>query len=288
MRELFRGKIWIILLALIALVGLDVLASGLSSMQFDQPTNSGGLETIFNFSELVKTEEDVTTLNWVRYLVPVAIVIIFLLFLGPIKPQTSNDLIKQLLKFAVFTFVAMLFMGRIGQNNPFLTGAESTTTASSSQSGLESFTPPTPSENFEFWITALIIVVVGTAAIFLVNRLIDRFIQPKNSLDEIANIARSTLQELSAENISDNAIIQCYVRMNAAVNEWKGITRKEEMTPAEFARELVHAGLPGDAVQTLTRIFERVRYGGHGTGPNEIKEAVTCLTDILKACQARQ
>ena len=59
------------------------------------------------------------------------------------------------------------------------------------------------------------------------------------------------------------------------------------MTPAEFARELIHAGLPGDAVQTLTRIFERVRYGGHGTGPNEIKEAVTCLTDILKACQAR-
>jgi hypothetical protein len=188
----------------------------------------------------------------------------------------------------LFTFVAMLFMGRIGQNNPLLIGAEFTITSSGLQSGLESFTLPTPSENFEFWITALIIVVVGTAAIFLVNRLIDRFIKPKNSLDEIANIARSTLQELSAENVSDNAIIQCYVRMNAAVNEWKGITRKKEMTPAEFAHELVHAGLPSDAVHTLTRIFERVRYGGHGTGPNEIKEAITCLTDILKACQPRQ
>jgi hypothetical protein len=56
------------------------------------------------------------------------------------------------------------------------------------------------------------------------------------------------------------------------------------MTPAEFASRLQEAGLPGDAVRRLTRLFEGVRYGQRKVGPKDVNEAVACLTAILQYC----
>ena len=42
--------------------------------------------------------------------------------------------------------------------------------------------------------------------------------------------------------------------------------------------------LPGDAVRRLTRLFEKVRYGGYRTDSNAVNEAVACLTTILHYC----
>ena len=56
------------------------------------------------------------------------------------------------------------------------------------------------------------------------------------------------------------------------------------MTQAEFAVRLERDGLPADAVKSLTRLFENVRYGGYRTGPKEVNEAVACLTTILNYC----
>jgi hypothetical protein len=56
------------------------------------------------------------------------------------------------------------------------------------------------------------------------------------------------------------------------------------MTPNEFAIRLERAGLPGDAVRRLTRLFEMVRYGDRKSAPKDISEAVTCLNTILHYC----
>jgi hypothetical protein len=56
------------------------------------------------------------------------------------------------------------------------------------------------------------------------------------------------------------------------------------MTPSEFAARLEQAGLPAEPVQRLTRLFEKVRYGGLRSTPTEAEEAVACLRDILHAC----
>ena len=141
---------------------------------------------------------------------------------------------------------------------------------------------------WEFWITALVSVVIGVIAIVIFNRYVDRWFQPKTNLEEIADIARSALDDLSKNKESRNAIIRSYTRMNAAVNQYRGIAREEAMTPSEFASHLEKEGLPGDAINGLTRVFEKVRYGGQSVSAEEVKEAKQCLTSILKACEAKQ
>jgi hypothetical protein len=103
-------------------------------------------------------------------------------------------------------------------------------------------------------------------------------------LDDLANIAQSSLNDLAAGQDWDDVIVNCYARMSEAVSRRRGLIRKETMTPAEFARRLEQAGLPGDPVRRLTRLFESVRYGAKKSSQNEINEAVSCLTAILHHC----
>ena len=127
--------------------------------------------------------------------------------------------------------------------------------------------------------------MLGAATILLVNRFLDRWPAPDEELGEFAKIARSALGELSEEKESKNAIIRCYTSMTRAVNERRGLAREAAVTPAEFAAQLENAGLPRESVQSLTRVFERVRYGGQNAGAEDIQEARHCLTAILKACE---
>jgi hypothetical protein len=103
-------------------------------------------------------------------------------------------------------------------------------------------------------------------------------------LQDIARIAHSSLRDLSNGRESTDVILNCYFRMSDVVADKKRIQRMASMTPAEFALRLESSGLPRDAVQTLTRLFESVRYGSRKAGPKETNEAVACLTAILQYC----
>ncbi|MBI5965142.1 MAG: DUF4129 domain-containing protein [Chloroflexi bacterium] len=286
MKSVSGGKIWIIFLALVALTGLIVLASGMKELKFEPP-HLVKLENLLNLSDAANGSE-IPESSWIRYVFPGMIILIFLLFLGPIRPMTAKDLIKMLLRFSLIAIVAMLVLGGIAQKNSLFNNNEQEATAIPGSSGdPQNFSPPVVSSTWEFWIAALIVVVVSVVLYIVFNRFIDKWFQPKKGLDEIADIARSTLNDLSGKKVSKNTIIGCYVRMNSAVNEYRGITREAAMTPAEFAQHLEHAGLPRDGVQGLTHLFEKVRYGTQNIGTEEIKEAKQCLTSILKACKTR-
>ncbi len=103
--------------------------------------------------------------------------------------------------------------------------------------------------------------------------------------DALAEIAQSALKDIEAGKDWGDAILNSYYRMNRAVADWRGIRRRESMTPAEFADFLVSAHLPREAVDRLTALFERVRYGGKKSTRKDIKEAVDCLTAISDYCQ---
>jgi hypothetical protein len=103
-------------------------------------------------------------------------------------------------------------------------------------------------------------------------------------LDEIARIARSSLRDLSSGRDSSDVIINCYLRMGDVVSTKRHLHRAIAMTPHEFALRLEQAGLPGDAVNRLTRLFEGVRYGDRQSSPRDVNEAVHCLTTILHYC----
>ena len=103
-------------------------------------------------------------------------------------------------------------------------------------------------------------------------------------LHKIARIARSSLNDLSSGRESTDVIMNCYFRMSDVVESKRNLSRGKSMTPAEFASRLEQGGLPSDAVYRLTRLFERVRYGGYRSGTPEVNEAVSCLTTILHHC----
>ena len=119
MKAILRGKNWVIVWGLVALFILILLASGLGEVAFDQPFLAN-LENVYTPKPINSSE--VRAVSWFRYLVIGLVVLLFILFLGPIRPRTSRDLIKQILRFALFAFVTMLFLGRFAQANPFLLG----------------------------------------------------------------------------------------------------------------------------------------------------------------------
>jgi hypothetical protein len=103
--------------------------------------------------------------------------------------------------------------------------------------------------------------------------------------DALAEIARSTLNDIEAGRDWGDAILNSYFRMTRVVSEWRGIRRGLSMTPAEFADYLVSVHLPGEAVYPLTSLFERVRYGDKQSTRKDIQEAVDCLNSILDYCR---
>ena len=143
------------------------------------------------------------------------------------------------------------------------------------------FTPPQVSTWSSFFVAlAFVILLAGVGGwVFWSHRNRDA---PYESL---AGIAQSALNEIEAGRDWGDAILNSYQRMNNAVAEWRGIHRMVSMTPAEFAQYLKSTHLPQEAVSQLTALFERVRYGEKKSTPEDIREAVACLTAILDYCQ---
>lgn len=286
MKAFFGGKTSIILFSLAAIALLIVLASGLEQVKFSAPMMVK-IDNVYALNTPNGDEPDAST-KWFSYIFLAAIIVMFLLFLGPIRPQTTSSLIKRLLLFSVAMFLFMIVMGRFANNSPFMTGEFDTTTASAETTTPQDqgFTlPPEARTSWVFWITVILVVVVCVVGVILLNRFLDKWWKPKE-LDGIAEIARSTLKELSAEKPSKNVIVRCYTRMTAAVNERRGLAREQSTTPSEFAAHLANVGLPREDLEGLTRIFERVRYGAQTVDADEVKEAKKYLSGILKACEA--
>jgi hypothetical protein len=128
---------------------------------------------------------------------------------------------------------------------------------------------------------ALLLIVVAWKGYALWNEWKAPVAQP---LKKIAQIARSSLDDLTAGRESSDVIMNCYYRMSDVVADKKHLERSASMTPGEFAARLEKAGLPSDAVGRLTRLFEGVRYGDHRSGPGEVREAVASLNAILAYC----
>jgi membrane protein implicated in regulation of membrane protease activity len=188
MKSLFTGKVWIILLVFAALIGLIVLASGLNDMKFDAP-NMVKLDNFFRLRDS-SLPEDTDHNPWLRYLVIGMFIVLFLVMLGPVRPQTSKSLLMQLVRLFAFTVIAMVIMSRFARNNPMFS-EEGQADAGTGEIGtqLPSLTPPVVTPQWEFWITALVSVVIGVIAIVIFNRYVDRWFQPKTNLEEIADIA---------------------------------------------------------------------------------------------------
>jgi hypothetical protein len=211
-----------------------------------------------------------------------------LLVASILSPELRKRLIRMFLVFA-FSFWAIFYL----LENELLTLPNLSMGAGAAAGAVAEDIPPLPEfapPDIPDWVNYLVSLGVVVTLLALAWGL-SRWWQRVNSLrispdalDDLAEIARSSLDDLMAGQDWDDVIVGCYARMSAVVSHRRGLQRKEAMTASEFARRLEQAGLPGDPVRRLTRLFESVRYGARKSSQDEIDDATDCLRAILHSC----
>jgi hypothetical protein len=291
MRSLFQDKHWVLFISVLALGALAVLATGLRDVSFSEAQPFGWREA--QRAE-VHPPGPVESLQGMKLqpqiLLWVSLFLLVVLIGVLLSPEMRKRFIRLFIRMAFTYWALYFFLTRYGDSIASLGQALNAAGNGEPASGGEVLPPPVFEPPQE---TAWISYLVGLLFILLLAFLAWRFSRfwreyairaGSKSLDEIAKIARSSLRELSSGRESTDVIMNCYFRMSDVVADKRKLQRGTAMTPAEFAIRLEHAGLPGEAVKKLTRLFESVRYGGRRGGPTEVNEAVACLTTILHYC----
>lgn len=107
--------------------------------------------------------------------------------------------------------------------------------------------------------------------------------QRKPPLELVAKEAEAALADIRAGAAVNNVVLRCYLDMSRALARQRGLARQEGMTPREFEDVLIAQALPPTSVKRLTRLFERVRYGGQEATERDKQEAVSALEEIVAA-----
>jgi hypothetical protein len=100
-------------------------------------------------------------------------------------------------------------------------------------------------------------------------------------IDQVGSEAEKAWQALKTGLDLREVIIQCYRRMSLALEQERGIERKDFMTTGEFENLLESAGIPHEPIHQLTRLFEAVRYGNWQPNPADEQSAIQCLEAII-------
>jgi hypothetical protein len=136
--------------------------------------------------------------------------------------------------------------------------------------------------------TTIGIVVAVAFASWTLWRYRTKLLNRRPPLEIITDEVAATLADIrSGANLRD-AVMRCYYDMGQALRKGLGLVRQEGMTPREFEEVLKQSGLPGSSVEQLTRLFEKVRYGGQVASEQDKHEAVTCLEAIVLAAAGQQ
>jgi hypothetical protein len=290
MRSLLEKKSLVLFLSVLALGALTVLSVSLQGVSFGaaQPIGQEQAEQAARPSQLLPplTPEAVQSqiVLWVALIVLIMLVGILL------SPEGRKRMLRILLRLG-FTALALYFLfSRYPEMFDILDpesqgqGPRPPNVGAGQSVPPPEFTPPQETPLLSYAVSLLIIlglVFLGWRAYRVWQALNQR---SSRSLQDLARIARSSLHDLSDGRETTDVIMNCYFRMSDAVADRKNLQRGSSMTPAEFASRLQEAGLPGEAVRRLTRLFEGVRYGQRKAGPKDVKEAVACLTAILQYC----
>lgn len=289
MRSFFQKKFAIVLLAALALGALTILARSLDQVPFNQAQHYR-MDATDNAPVSAQEVRDIfgETPIWKQILVLALITLMLVLLLLLLSPEFRKKLLRMLLRFVVIvagTFLFLRFYGsqlfalqqmiaQVGEQAPPVDAQP-----------LPAFQPPHISPTFSY-LVSFGFALLWIAVMWGLYRGWQKYValNTKKPLDEIANIARSSLHDLSSGRDSSDVIINCYLRMSDVVADKRRLRREIAMTPQEFALRLERAGLPGEAVRRLTRLFEMVRYGDRKSAPKDVSEAVSCLNTILHYC----
>lgn len=130
-------------------------------------------------------------------------------------------------------------------------------------------------------ITLVIVAVIGGLIWLFWPRNRDR--HAISALDLLTDEAQSALDDLRAGADVRDTVLRCYAEMSRVLREARGVRRGEDVTAREFEQQLRGAGMGDEHIQRLTRLFERVRYGGRASSQRDALEAEDCLFALVQS-----
>ena len=139
------------------------------------------------------------------------------------------------------------------------------------------------------WGTIVILALILALILVGVVRFLLRYRTAQPSpLADLAEQAEDAAEAIRAGADLRDTVMLCYYRMSQTLQEQRGIWRERAMTPREFETYLVRSGIPGEHVQRLTRLFEKVRYGAKTIGVEDERQALSSLGAIVEYCRSVQ
>lgn len=291
MRSFLKSKPLIFLLAVTGLAALVLLSSALRDVSFHGGEALGVREVQSVSQPMAKFINSIDNMPlWKAVLIWAIVFLIFVLMTLVLSPALRRQLVRLFFRFTLLGLLIFLLIRYFRDTFTNLVLPEAAAAAQPPLQGGEVEVPVFEAPPASPWLSLAVSLVVAVVLVMLVWGLVrwwDRrakFLALQRPLEDIAQIARESLDNLEAGRAWDDVILESYFRMSQAVEKRRGLFREGAMTPSEFAARLEKAGLPGDAVRRLTRLFESVRYGARTSTENEIREATVCLTAILNYC----
>lgn len=273
-------------LGLSGIAALLILASGLEALEFKPPRILPRRpQGEFDAGALVAQAQRSSLLDQIMFIV---VMIIFLAVIFSLLDKEIRAWLVRVIPRAIVIAIFVMFMMNALQPPQAAAPIEATPITAESAPPPElpdipEMTPQSFGDTFAYGISFALALALIIAAWWLWNSRRDH-----TPLEEIADAARTAIEEIEQGEEIHDAVIRCYVSMSGAVAMGRGLVRQQGMTPTEFAHAMERAGLPAPAIRTLTTLFEDARYGSKESTAAETAQALACLNDIAVACESRR
>lgn len=276
----------LLFMALIGLAALILLSAALRDFTFKPPLPFSF--DLSSFSGLGFSGSGISIPAWRYFLFGGLVLVILAIILLVVDPELRKRILYRLLRLGLallliwFIFTHTRERDTFDQllNMPQAVGLAAPPVAP--EAGGPVYVPP----QINPWVVFAVSFGIGLMVVLVAWFLYTRQLKARSGLvkEEVAGIAREALAGLQPGGNWEDAIVRAYVRMNEVVNAERGLVRQPGNTPAEFARSMERMGLPGEAVRTLTGLFEMVRYGAKTSSPADRDLAAAALSAILHYC----
>lgn len=211
-----------------------------------------------------------------------------------IRPQARKRMLQRIITYFILLLLLNAALGFVQELNfANLDEAGRQVAQGQEEDGLPEESLPEPPgfiANPPRWLTVAIsallvglILAVGWYLWRRRNALLARSAKREaGTLDLFVQEAEHTIDKIHHGDDLKHSVLNCYRAMTQLLSEDRGIQRDKAMTPRDFEHHLTNIGLTDDHIRRLTRLFEKVRYGGSNSTPAEEREAIDCLSAIVR------
>jgi len=268
-------------LVVVSLLAVTVLASGLSSVEI-QNSRQFSVESAQSVADLANLSIPASAASALIFLA--GFLRLLLLILLPFSiyyfiksSKARKRILIQVLYLIGFTYLILALSQSLGQS-PVEVTPEPLPKIPGSTAAPELIAGAANVPGWVYVIASVILAVLLAAVAVLAYR----WFRASGSSDhDMAAEARWALEALDRGVSLENVIFRAYHQLCTTSSDRLGVRRHPDMTPTEYERVLARSGIPSSPLASLTRLFEKARYGSAALGDDDERKAVAALRLIL-------